>query len=127
MHIVLESIGHLLDHGDLPWIQAALASCHPWCKYASSRSVLMCCLHHIGILTQLEGMGVVESVGAGVTRCRSICCSTLINPRTHVLMLAVKPGQRVVPILLENAQKIGNGSWQEYLAVKEADVVVCFS
>ncbi|KAJ3054974.1 hypothetical protein HK097_000199 [Rhizophlyctis rosea] len=51
----------------------------------------------------LEGMGVVESVGGGATR--------------------FKPGQRVVPLLLAQAQNTGNGSWQEYLAVKEADVV----
>ncbi|CAM6126873.1 unnamed protein product [Calypogeia fissa] len=49
-----------------------------------------------------EGFGIVETIGDGVIR--------------------VKPGQRVVPILFQERES-GNGSWQEYVTLKE-DLVV---
>lgn len=50
----------------------------------------------------LEGFGVVEAVGEGVSK--------------------VKAGQRVIPILGEYMEE-GQGSWQEYVVVKEQFVV----
>ncbi|GAQ80143.1 Zn2+-binding dehydrogenase [Klebsormidium nitens] len=52
----------------------------------------------------LEGMGKVEEVGHHVT--------------------ALEVGDRVVPLLASDYAKHGNGSWQEFIAVKASDVVV---
>ncbi|KAL2653308.1 hypothetical protein R1flu_021436 [Riccia fluitans] len=49
-----------------------------------------------------EGFGVVHSVGEGVS--------------------SVKPGQRVVPLFWEEGW-VGNGSWQEYVSIREEMVV----
>ncbi|KAL2653312.1 hypothetical protein R1flu_021440 [Riccia fluitans] len=49
-----------------------------------------------------EGFGIVHSVGEGVS--------------------LVEPGQRVVPLIWEEG-RIGNGSWQEYVSLKEEMVV----
>ncbi|KAI8908745.1 chaperonin 10-like protein [Powellomyces hirtus] len=51
----------------------------------------------------LEGMGVVTAIGSGVTR--------------------AKVGQRVVPLMLKYAEK-GSGTWQEYVTIDQADLVV---
>ncbi|KAL3695748.1 hypothetical protein R1sor_009824 [Riccia sorocarpa] len=49
-----------------------------------------------------EGFGIVHSLGEGVS--------------------LVKPGQRVVPLMWEEG-RVGNGSWQEYVCLKEEMVV----
>ncbi|KAL3685077.1 hypothetical protein R1sor_003099 [Riccia sorocarpa] len=49
-----------------------------------------------------EGFGIVHSVGEGVS--------------------SVKPGQRVVPLMWEEG-RAGNGSWQEYVSLREEMVV----
>ncbi|EFJ08916.1 hypothetical protein SELMODRAFT_428449 [Selaginella moellendorffii] len=47
-----------------------------------------------------EGYGIVHAIGDGVTK--------------------VKPGQRVVPFVWESAIESGDGSWQEYVCVRES-------
>ncbi|GAQ80133.1 Zn2+-binding dehydrogenase [Klebsormidium nitens] len=51
----------------------------------------------------LEGYGKIEEIGSGVS--------------------GLSVGQRVVPILLNNYTKHGNGSWQDYIAVKQDDII----
>ncbi|KAL3698648.1 hypothetical protein R1sor_012724 [Riccia sorocarpa] len=58
--------------------------------------------HSFPVTVGSEGFGIVHSVGEGVT--------------------TVKPGQRVIPMTMV-AMEEGNGSWQEYVSLKEEMVL----
>jgi NADPH:quinone reductase-like Zn-dependent oxidoreductase len=51
----------------------------------------------------LEGYGKIEEVGEGVT--------------------GLSVGQRVVPVLLNDYTPVGNGSWQEFVAVNQENIL----
>ncbi|KAL3698640.1 hypothetical protein R1sor_012716 [Riccia sorocarpa] len=63
---------------------------------------LLAAKHSFPVTTGSEGFGIVHSVGEGVT--------------------TVKPGQRVIPLTAEALDE-GNGSWQEYISLREEFVV----